>query len=240
LVIPVYDESDRIPSLRPWAMWSVLALNVLALIYLLLLPAENAQVLAFVFGLVPAFISHAVSTADLHLPVPPLVTLGTYTFLHGKWLHLAGNMIFLWVFGDNVEAATGHIRFVLFYLLCGAAGGLAHIASDPSSTSPLIGASGAVAGILAAYLMLYPMAHVTVLLLGIVTVRIHAYWFLGAWVAWQAVHLLLFESGEVSYWSHAGGLLAGALLILVLRKRGVSLFQAHQPHRRRSRRGSVE
>jgi len=240
LVIPVYDEDDRISRSRPWVMWFVLVLNVLALGYTLLLPEEGMQVLVFMFGVVPAFISKTINVADLNLPMPPVLALGTYTFLHGSWLHLAGNMIFLWVFGDNVEAATGHIRFILLYLFCGAAGGVAHIASDPSSTSPLIGASGAVSGILAAYLMLRPFAHVTVLVLGIITVRIHAYWFLGIWIAWQAGNLLLFESGAISYWSHAGGLLCGALLITVMRKPGIALFQAHHPPSQWPHRGNAE
>lgn len=233
MVIPVYDENDRTRGVRPWVMWIVLVLNVLVLVCFLLLPAEMVHALAFHFGVVPGFITKAISTDDFDLLMPPVMTLGTYTLLHGNWLHLAGNMIFLWVFGDNVEAALGHVRFVLFYLLCGIAGGLAHVASEPSSLVPLIGASGAVAGILAAYLMLHPMAHVTVLLFGLMTVRIHAYWFLGAWIAWQAVNLLLFESSGVSYLSHAGGLFAGALLILVMRKRGVALFQVHRPRSRR-------
>jgi rhomboid family protein len=227
LVIPVYDENHRTRGMRPWVMWTILALNVLALLYLLLLPTETVQALVFHFGVVPGFITGAVNTDEYGLLIPPILTLGTYTFLHGSWVHLAGNMIFLWVFGDDVEAATGHIRFVLFYLLCGIAGGLAHIASDPGSLTPVVGASGAVSGILAAYLMLRPMAHVTVLLFGIMTFQIHAYWFLGAWAAWQAINLLLFESSGVSYWSHVGGLLAGALLIVVMRRRGVALFQGH-------------
>jgi membrane associated rhomboid family serine protease len=236
LVIPVYDENDRTRGVRPWVMWVVLVLNVLVLVYFLLLPAEAVQVLAFQFGVVPAFITKAISTDDLNLLIPPVMTLGTYTFLHGNWLHLAGNMIFLWVFGDNVEAAMGHARFILFYLLCGIAGGLAHVVSEPSSLVSLIGASGAVAGILAAYLMLHPMAHVMVLLFGLMTVRIHAYWFLGAWIAWQAVNLLLFESSGVSYWSHVGGVIAGAGLIVVLRRPGVKLFKGHVGRRTKAAR----
>jgi membrane associated rhomboid family serine protease len=136
-------------------------------------------------------------------------------------------MIFLWVFGDNIEAAMGHFRFVLFYLLCAIAGGLAHVTSDPASVSPLIGASGAVSGIVAAYLMLHPWAHVTILLFGLMTVRVHAYWLLGAWIAWQVLHALLITGTEISYWSHVGGLIAGVTLVFVLRRRGVELFQRH-------------
>ena len=233
MVIPVYDENHRTRGVRPWVMWIIFTLNVLAFVYLWLLPAESAQILAFHFGVVPAFITEAISVTDLNLIIPPVATLVTYTFLHGNWLHLAGNMIFLWVFGDNIEAAMGHIRFLAFYLLCGIAGGLAHLASEPSSMVPLIGASGAVSGIVAAYLMLHPWAHVTVLLFGLMTVRVHAYWLLGAWIAWQILNALLFSGGEVSYWSHLGGLLAGAALVVVLRRPGVPLFRRHTAPRTR-------
>lgn len=231
MVIPVYDENDRTRGARPWVMWLILAVNVLILVYSWLLPAETVQALAFHLGIVPAFITKTVSTEDLNLLIPPVATLGAYTFLHGSWLHLAGNMIFLWVLGDNVETALGHARFLLFYLLCGAAGGLAHIVSAPTSLVPLVGASGAVAGILAAYLMMWPWAHITVLLFGLMTVRAHALWLLGAWIAWQILNVFLFTGTEVAYWSHIGGLIAGAGLVVVLRRPGVKLFQDHVAHR---------
>jgi len=236
VVIPVYDEDDRTRGGRPWVMWVLLALNVLVLVYFWLLPADTAQVLAYHFGVVPAFVTKAIATDDLNLLIPPVATLGSYTFLHGNWLHLAGNMIFLWVLGDNVEAAMGHARFLLFYLLCGVAGGLAHVASEPNGLIPLVGASGAVAGILAAYLMLWPWAHITVLLFGLMTVQAHAYWLLGAWIAWQILNVVLFSGNEVSYWSHVGGLIAGAGLVVVLRRSGVKLFQGHSAHRIRTTR----
>jgi membrane associated rhomboid family serine protease len=214
-------------------MWIVLTVNVIVLLYLWLLPDETVQALAYNFGVVPAFITRAISLDDVELLIPPLLTLGTYTFVHGSWLHLTGNMIFLWVFGDNVEAAMGHARFILFYLLCGIAGGLAHVGSEPGSVIPLVGASGAVAGVLAAYLMLWPRVHITVLVLGLMTVRVHAYWLLGAWIVWQVLNVLLASQTEVSYWSHVGGLIAGAGLVVVLRRPGVKLFQGHIVHRKR-------
>jgi membrane associated rhomboid family serine protease len=148
-------------------------------------------------------------------------------FLHGSWVHLTGNMIFLWVFGDDVEGALGHLRFLLFYLLCGISGALAHIATDPGGVVPLVGASGAVSGVVAGYLMLHPWAHVTVLVFGLLTVRVHALWLLGVWIAWQVLNVLLFAVGGISYWSHVGGLAAGAALVVILRQPGVKLFRAH-------------
>jgi membrane associated rhomboid family serine protease len=203
---------------------------VLVFIYLALLPAEAVQILALNFGVVPAFITKSVNAEELGLLIPPLATFVTYMFLHGNWLHLSGNMIFLWVFGDDIEAAMGHARFLLFYLLCGAAGGIAHVASNTSNMSVLIGASGAIGGIVAAYLMLRPWAHVTVLLFGLLTVRVHAFWLLGAWIAFECLNLVFFADSGISYWSHIGGLIAGAGLIVVLRRRGVKLFQRHVAH----------
>ena len=235
VVIPVYVEDHRARGGKPWAMWAILALNVLAFVYLALLPSGGAELVAINFGVVPAFVTKSIDTSGFDLVLPSVLTLATYMFVHGSWLHLAGNMIFLWVFGDEVEAAMGHLRFVLFYVLCGIAGGLAHVASGPSSQTIVIGASGAIGGVVAAYLMLKPWSHVTVLLFGLMTVRIHAFWLLGAWIAWEALHLIWSDGGEISYWSPAGGLIAGAGLLVALRRPGVKLFQAHLPHSSKSR-----
>ena len=163
-------------------------------------------------------------------PVPERYTLLSYMFLHGDFLHLLGNMLFLWVFGDNVEDALGHIRFLAFYLLCGVAGGLAHVLLQPASTAPLIGASGAVAGVVTAYMMLYPRVLVWILVLRFIPVRISAAFALGAWILTQlsmAAMPLLFpgaQSGPVAWWAHIGGIVAGALLLLILRRPGTDLF----------------
>lgn len=226
MVIPVHDENDLIYGFRPYVTWGLMAATVLVFVYLYLQPAGRPLLLAYQFGAVPAFITGQVDVEPFDLPIRPELTLVTYMFLHGSWLHLAGNMIFLWVFGDNVEAATGHIRFLLLYLLSGAAGAAVHIAIDPASAIPLVGASGAIGGLVAAYLLLQPFARVTLLVLAIVTVRVRAYWILGAWIAWQIVNVLFFEAGEIAYWSHLGGLVAGALLFLLLRKPEVELFNS--------------
>jgi membrane associated rhomboid family serine protease len=143
----------------------------------------------------------------------------TATFLHGGWFHLIGNMLYLWVFGDNVEDALGRARFVLFYLLTGLAGGLAHIISDPQSVIPTIGASGAVAGVLGAYFITYPHARVLALvpLLFIVTfIELPAVLFLFLWIALQlfyGIAAILGTANMVAWWAHVGGFAAGMLLI---------------------------
>jgi membrane associated rhomboid family serine protease len=145
-------------------------------------------------------------------------------FLHASWLHLIGNMLFLWVFGDNVEDATGHFRFLLFYLACGAVAALAHSFVLPESELPLVGASGAVAGVIGAYLILHPRVRIWVLLLWRIPVRLSAMWVIGVWIAIQLVNALTVQGDGVAWWAHVGGLAAGAILILFLRRPGVALF----------------
>ncbi len=149
----------------------------------------------------------------------------THAFLHGNLWHLIGNMVFLWVFADNVEDDFGHVRFVLFYVMCAIAAGYAYVLTDPASQAPVIGASGAVAGIVAAYLMLHPRQKVWVLALGRIPLRLSAFWVLGFWVLFQFYAILVARPGDdVAWWSHVGGLAAGAVLTLVMRRRGVPLF----------------
>src|SRR5262249_11864953 len=156
--------------------------------------------------------------------LPPPLTLVSYMFLHSDAGHIFGNMIFLWVFGDDIEEALGRIRFLLFYLLTGALAALAFIASDAHSEIPLIGASGAIAGVVVAYVMLRPCARVTVLL-WIIPLRIAAYWVVGGFVATQLVHLGSASKSEVAYWCHVGGMVAGGVLFLLMRPAGVRLFE---------------
>jgi membrane associated rhomboid family serine protease len=139
-------------------------------------------------------------------------------------------MVFLWVFADNVEDATGHARFLVFYGLTAIGGGIAYVLSAPSSTSPLIGASGAIAGIIAAYFMLTPYAKVWILVLGPIPVRLRALWVLGFWIAFQ-VYSALAGTGDsqIAWWTHVGGLATGAVLILFLRRRDVALFAKSAP-----------
>jgi membrane associated rhomboid family serine protease len=158
------------------------------------------------------------------LIVPERLTLVTYMFLHGGWIHLVGNMLFLWVFGDNIEDAMGHMRFIMFYVICGVFAALLHSYMLPQSSLPLIGASGAVAGIIAAYLILHPKVKVWVLALWRVPIKITAAWALGIWIAAQVVSLFFEGEEAVAWWAHVGGLVAGAVLIMFMRRRGVILF----------------
>ena len=142
----------------------------------------------------------------------------TYMFLHANVLHLAGNMLFLWIFGDNVEDYLGHTRFLKFYIVTGVLAGLSHVLMNPASPIPMIGASGAIAGILGAYFLLYPKAKVTTLILFWIT-RLPAAIFLGAWLAFQIVYSMVSKGPGVAWYAHIGGFAAGFVLVKAFKKR---------------------
>jgi membrane associated rhomboid family serine protease len=226
MVVPIYDENPlRLPH-RPIVTWGLILFNILIFLAEIgVVPVSDGTLTRL--ALMPGtFLGNSVAP-NLFGPVSSLFT---YMFLHADWGHLFGNMIFLWVFGDDVEEALGRLRFLIFYLGCGALGGLTYVASDIHSDSVLIGASGAVAGVVVAYVMLRPCARVTVLVT-IIPLRLSAYWVVGAFVLMQIINLGSASSSEVAYWCHFGGMVAGALLLLVLRPAGVRLFDCVRPAR---------
>lgn len=188
------------------------------------LPGARAEELIHSLGLVPAAFLNASPASPAGLAIPAELTILTAAFLHGGWLHLLGNMAFLWVFGDNVEDALGHLRFALFYLLCAVAAGLTHVLSAPDSTDTLVGASGAIAGILGAYLVLHPRVRVLVLLFRRVLVVLPAYLLIGGWLLVQLFSIWTDDVGAVAWWAHVGGFVAGAFLVVPMRDKRVPLF----------------
>ncbi len=181
-------------------------------------PVEAARI-PLSFGAIPAVLTDRAQLGATLQVIPEQLTVVTYMFLHGGWLHLIGNMAFMWVFADNVEDGFGHAGFVLFYLACGVAAALAHVAMSASSQMPLIGASGAVAGVLAAYLLLFPQSRVLVLLFMRIPLRLSALWVLAGWFVFQVVSALLTTPGKggVAWWAHIGGFAAGFVFTLLLR-----------------------
>jgi membrane associated rhomboid family serine protease len=161
---------------------------------------------------------------DTGISVPESVTLLSYAFFHGDIFHLGGNMIFLWVFGDNVEDAMGHFKYFIFYMLCAAAGALMHNYVSQGSQVPLIGASGAIAGVLAAYLILHPKVKIWVLAFARIPLRIPAWIALALWIGLQVVMLFASPEDEVSWGAHVGGIIAGLVLVFVFKRRDVPLF----------------
>ncbi|KZM51152.1 rhomboid family intramembrane serine protease [Labrenzia sp. OB1] len=225
MFIPLYDHNRRVHVPHPYVNLTIIAANVL--IFLLYQGAGNQQAVgasSYSFGLIPA-VFFDVRELSPHLQLlPEWMSIVTYAFLHGGYMHLIGNMLFLWVFGDNVEDAMGHVRYLAFYLICAAAGGYAYAVLDMNSEVPLIGASGAVSGVVAAYLMLHPRVKIWVLALGRIPLRLTANWLLGAWILYQIVNALVVEGGQVAFIAHVGGLVAGAILVVFFRRKGVQLF----------------
>jgi rhomboid family protein len=227
--MPLWDDSPlKLPKL-PVVTWGLIAANVLVFVFQSFASVPSQNALVATFGLTPANLT---GTPINPAAFPPFLTLITYQFLHADFWHIFGNMIFLWVFGDDVEEAMGSLRFIAFYLGSGIAAGLAFTVSAPASQLPLIGASGAIAGVLAAYLMFRPCQKVSVFIPYILlwifvrpVVRLDAFWVLGAWVLMQVWSISVQTQDGVAYMAHIGGVAAGAVLFPLLRYRTVRLFE---------------
>jgi membrane associated rhomboid family serine protease len=211
----VFPLKDDIPSSRvPIVNFLLITVNVLVFLFELSL-GSHVQLLIADYGIVPA------RSPDVFSAFP---TLFTSMFLHGGWGHLFGNMLYLWIFGDNVEDRLGHVPYLLFYLACGAAAGIAHILTNAGSQVPTVGASGAIAGVLGAYLVLFPGARVLTLLpiFPVTTTYIPAVFFLGIWFVMQVFSGALQwgisqPTSGVAFLAHVGGFITGALFGLLAR-----------------------
>jgi membrane associated rhomboid family serine protease len=226
-VIPLRDDN---PSFRPQIVTvSFIVMCVLVWLWQLSFGAQGGQRIVYALGVVPAsLLGKQQLPPELSL-VAPWMTVFTSMFMHGGWMHLIGNMLYLWVFGDNVEDSMGHGRFVVFYLLCGVAAVLAQALPDPSSTIPMVGASGAISGVLGAYLLLYPHARVLVAIpLGFFlhTMRIPAGLVLVLWFGLQLLSNVMAQPGQggVAFRAHIGGFIAGMVLIPIFKQRRVRLW----------------
>ncbi|OGI41929.1 MAG: rhomboid family intramembrane serine protease [Candidatus Muproteobacteria bacterium RBG_16_64_11] len=226
-MIPLHDDNPT--RILPIVTVAILIACVLAFLWQLLHAPQAQELLITSLGVIPAALLGDFRPAQPLYSLPPSVTLVTSMFLHGGWMHLIGNMLYLWIFGNNVEDAMGHGRFLVFYLLCGGGAALTQAFAAPDSTIPMIGASGAISGILGAYLLLYPHARVLVLLpLGVFTrlVRLPALAVLGFWFVLQVVNSLLVTTGGggIAWGAHIGGFVAGLALIPLFKHRDVRLF----------------
>ncbi len=224
-MIPIRDTIPR--QHFPFAIWALIAVNVYVFIRELALPLDSTEQFIYLFGLVPARFTHpgwAASVGFPHSYWPFLTTM----FLHGGWLHIIGNMWFLWIFGDNVEDRMGPVRFLVFYLLCGLAAGVVHVLTNPGSRVPAVGASGAIAGVMGAYVALFPRARIVAMFpifFYPVFFQVPAFIYLGFWFFMQffsgtlaiATHR---EVSGIAWWAHVGGFGAGILTFsLFLRPR---------------------
>ena len=227
-MIPLHDDNPT--SITPVITVVFIAVCVLVFLWQIGQSPGAQQQVIYSLGMIPAVLFGKVQLDPEVIRVAPVVTLVTSMFMHGGWLHLLGNMLYLWIFGNNVEDAMGHGRFVLFYLLCGLAAAMAQALPDPASTIPMVGASGAISGVLGAYLLLYPQARILVLIpLGVFTqlVRLPAIWVLGLWFGMQLLSGAAnvgSRGGGVAFGAHVGGFLAGMALIPLFRHRQQRLF----------------
>ena len=231
MLLPLYDSNPLRHIRIAYVMWSVIAVCVAIFVYQATLPANEAGRFIFTYGAIPAdLFGYAERPPEIDV-VPSFMTVLTSMFLHGSVMHLLGNMLFLWVLGDNIEDSMGHRRFIVFYLLCGIFAAFSHIVLEPASTVPMIGASGAISGVIGAYLMLHPHATIRTLVLRFV-VPLPAWVVLGLWIALQIFSAAMSKPGEpgVAWWAHIGGFAAGVVLILPLRRRGVRLFDRGEEH----------
>lgn len=226
MFIPLKDDNPRSRIGFQGVTVTIIALCVLAFFYQLSLPGLEQTRFVFSYGLIPATLFGDASLPLELYRVPPWVTLATSMFLHGGVLHIAGNLLFLWIFADNIEDALGHGRFAVFYLACGLAAGVLHGLIDPASEVPTIGASGAISGVMGGYLVLYPRRGVWVQIAFTMVRRVPAWGALGFWIGLQVLNATLLASPEsnTAWWAHIGGFIAGALLVIPMRRRDVPLF----------------
>jgi membrane associated rhomboid family serine protease len=215
-VIPIGDQ-NRGQRLKPYVNYGLIALNVLVFLYELTKSEQGLLSFFLRFGVIPNEVANG---QDLY-------TLITNLFIHGGWLHIGGNMLFLWIFGDNIEDIMGHARYLMFYLLCGIAANFGQILINTNSLQPLVGASGAISGVLAAYLVLFPTGKVKILLLlgWIPFIFFVPAWVeIGLWIILQFVNGIaslgvstVETSGGVAYFAHVGGFIAGLILVWIFR-----------------------
>jgi membrane associated rhomboid family serine protease len=232
MLFPFRDDNPT--RITPAVTVTFIAANVLVFLYQLSLPGRAGEVFVYMFGMIPAVLfGHAELPPDV-AAVPGWATVFTSMFLHGGIMHIAGNMLFLWVFGNNVEDAMGHGRFVAFYLLCGIAAALAQGLSDTQSEIPMIGASGAISGVLGAYMVLHPRADVhSLLFLGffIRVITLPAIAVLGIWFGLQLLQATFMRAegeGGVAFLAHIGGFIAGAVLVSLFRDKRAVAWQDHE------------
>ena len=237
MVIPLHDENPT--TTRPYVTVGILIACVLVYVWQhLLLSKGDAQQAAYAFGVVPAVLTGRETLPSGSALIPAWATIVTSMFMHGGFWHLAGNMLYLWIFGNNIEEAMGHIRFFIFYVICGIAAVFAQVSPNPDSLIPMVGASGAISGVLGAYMLLYPKARVLLgLPLGFLIAelgRFPAIWVLAAWFAMQ---LLLggiasaqgagASTGGIALGAHIGGFIAGCALVTIFKRRGVPLWRRY-------------
>jgi len=215
-MLPLGDEMRSRST--PFVSYAIIAANVLVFLFQMALTPRAESQFILSYGFIPARFVDFLSSPSLYV----LMTVFSSMFIHADILHILGNMLYLYIFGDNIEDALGHIQYLFFYILCGLAATAAHFVSDPYSTIVAIGASGAISGVLAAYFVMYPYARIrTIVALGFFWTisRVPAMFFIGFWFLYQILYVATPAISGVAYWAHIGGFVAGFLLIRLFPRR---------------------
>ena len=222
-MIPIRDDQPRFST--PFVTYFLIAINVLIFLFEWALDPVSLRQLFYEFGMVPSHVTGLISGGDVGGPAVALVPVLTSMFLHGSWMHVIGNMWFLWIFGDNVEDYLGHFKYLAFYLVSGVAAAVAQIVVNPFSRVPNVGASGAIAGVLGAYFILYPKARVLTwffyFFFYVPAWVMLGYWFVYQFLSGAATSITQAgqNSGGIAFWAHVGGFVTGIVLIKILPKR---------------------
>ncbi|ABS63500.1 Rhomboid family protein [Parvibaculum lavamentivorans DS-1] len=231
-MFPISDDNPE-PG-TPIVTWAIIAACVGVFFWQFSQAPGAAELAVYQFGLIPGVLFGSTEMTDA--PVPAWATVITSMFMHGGLAHLGGNMLYLWIFGDNIELAMGRLRFILFYIVCGVAAALSHALLVPASTVPLVGASGAISGVLGAYLLLYPRGRVRVLFIPFPVILLRTFYVpaiivLGLWFVIQVASGLAspVEEAGVAFWAHVGGFVAGMVLVPFFKRRDVPLFHKAAP-----------
>ncbi len=218
MIIPYKDDNPT--RIFPFVTIGLIAINTIVFILQIISPADPRQTV-FAYGAIPNYL---LTFKDVQ-PIHPVLTVFTSMFMHGGLLHLGGNMLYLWIFGNNIEDRLGHMRFIIFYILCGVAAAYSHAITEPSAMIPMVGASGAVSGILGAYLLLFPHARVHTLIFiffYVHVIRLPALFVIGFWIVIQFINGILSKGvatqGGVAWFAHIGGFVFGILVIKIFLK----------------------
>lgn len=221
-MIPLRDTNPRYTV--PVVNYTLITINVLVFLFQISL-GRNFESFVYMFGLIPARLTEKIQYFDLGFTT--FLPIFSSMFMHGGWMHLLGNMLFLYIFGDNVEDRIGHLKYLIFYLLSGVGAAMSQYIINPVSQIPMVGASGAIAGVLGAYIFMFPRAKILTLVpifYFIQFVELPAYLFLGIWFLMQFLSGLLMlgigsDAGGVAWWAHIGGFVSGAILLIVFKRK---------------------
>jgi membrane associated rhomboid family serine protease len=226
MVMPLHDDAPLRNLRWPLVNWMLIAINVI--VFAAVFSERYGDPLTIIrgFAIIPRVLFGEAELAKWIVGPPAPYTLVTSLFFHSGIAHLVGNMLFLYVFGDNIEDAMGSVFYLLFYLCCGVMAGVAFAYSSPHTITPLVGASGAISGVCAAFLLLYPRASIFGLAAGIFPIHAPAWMFVGTWILLQVIHAFFGEQGNVAWMAHVGGIAAGLVLTPMFKRRDVPFFGA--------------